>query len=101
MRAGHIAHGVNHRQHHQPESQSDAHMGDGVIADIVDDDCARAGEHQRERAEEFGDTFFHRREARVSKRCGQLAELRGTPAMERRPDRIAARLKPTVEELAF
>ena len=33
-------------------------MRDGVVADIVDDDCARAGEHQRERAEEFGDTFF-------------------------------------------
>ena len=42
-------------------------MGNGVVADIVDDDCARAGEHQRERAEEFGDTLFHRREARVFK----------------------------------
>ena len=59
------------------------HAGDGVIADIVDDDCARAGENQRERAEEFGDVFLHRREARDSKRCGQLAELRGTSAMER------------------
>ena len=45
MRAGHVPDRVNHRQHHQPKSQSHAHMTDPAAGDVIDHDRAGSGEH--------------------------------------------------------
>ncbi len=59
MCAAHVAQRVNHRQHDEAEGQRDADVGDRAAAGFVDDDRARPGEDEGERAEEFSGQLFH------------------------------------------
>ena len=53
MRAGGIAHCIDHGHHDKAEGHADADMADGAVADTVHDDGAAAGKHQSEGANEF------------------------------------------------
>src|ERR1044071_5106655 len=55
---GNIANGVDHRENHQPERQSDANVRDGSIADVIDDNRASASEDERERSEKLRNQFL-------------------------------------------
>ena len=53
MCAADIAERVNHRQHNEAEGERDANVRNRAAADFIDDDCARPGKHEGERAKEF------------------------------------------------
>src|ERR1700730_8866831 len=59
MRAGNVAEGVDHRENDEPERERDTHMGNAATAHLVDDNRARPGKDECERAEELRDEFFH------------------------------------------
>ena len=53
MRAGNIAERVNHRQHDQTKSERNAYVRDDAAAYLINHNCARAGENERKRTDEF------------------------------------------------
>src|SRR5581483_7795264 len=59
MSTGNFAHGVNHRQYDQAKGESNAGMGHGSAADVVDDDGARAREDEGESPEGLRDVWPH------------------------------------------
>jgi len=44
---------VGQRQHHQTESQRDANVRDGAVAQVVDHNSARSREDESERPQKF------------------------------------------------
>src|ERR1700744_2851840 len=63
MRSGNITHRIDHRQHHQPESQGNSHLGDAPVAGMVNDNCPRAGKHQGKSPDAFRQNYFHMRQS--------------------------------------
>lgn len=59
MRARDIADGVNHGKNHEAEGERNANVSNGTAGNIVDDDGARTGKDEAERAETLGQQFFH------------------------------------------
>ncbi len=58
MRARDIPKGVNHGEHDKAKSECNACVGDGSVAELIDDDGSGASEDQGEGAEGFGDELL-------------------------------------------
>ena len=61
MRAGDIAHRVDHRHHYQTKGQADTDMSQRTTEAVIGDDRTAADEYQRKSSEKFCDPLidFH------------------------------------------
>jgi hypothetical protein len=60
VRAGDIADGIDHREHHEPKHKRDAGVRDCPAGRGVHDDGRRPREDEAERAKELSRAFLHR-----------------------------------------
>src|SRR5438128_1757711 len=60
VRAGDVAQRVDHRRNNESKRERDADVRDRAAAEVVDHDGRRAGEHEDECANGFGETFSER-----------------------------------------